>query len=885
MEGIGRHENSPDDRLGFWERELAGVLWQSHLPTDRPLSTPRSYVAAQVHLDVPRALATHLSGMARDRCVTLESVFLAAWAILLARLGGQSDLIIGVTAGTSPLAEVDAVRGLLPVRLDCRLDVSLGPFLDRVHKTFLAAHAHYVGPFSVIAERLKLAPIPGREGPIRAGFEFSEGSSRSVAPSSTKTTFDVSLLVRATYDVADAWLTFSTDLFERETVERWTGYLEVLLREMVDAREKRLTSLALLDSADLRLLLETFNPAPESYPRGKCVHELFEAQVSLSPDVIAVTYFDQQLTYAELDRRADFLALWLLEKGIGPDHRVGVCLPRGIDVVVSILAILKAGGAYVPIDPAYPTDRLKYMLDNAVPEVLLTHSALTATIPETGALVVALDLQWSEIYSREKSRCARRSSEISPRNLAFVIYTSGSTGEPKGIAMEHRPLVNLIEWHRRSPEFSRPQRTLQFAALGFDVAFQEMFATLCVGGTLLLIHENMRQSPQSLCQFILDKGVERLFIPPVMLHTLADYAEGSKTRFPALRDVITAGEQLRITPSVRWLFEGARSCRLHNHYGPTESHVVTACTLPLNVGEWPDLPSIGRPISNARIYILDSEGKPVPIGVIGEIFIGGVGVARGYLNRENLTADRFLPDPFSDAPNARMYKTGDLGRWLPDATIEYLGRNDSQVKISGFRVELGEVEAALQRQPEVKQAVVVASNGESGGRRLVAYVVADQDHLGGPQQELIAQLRTNLLKILPPYMVPTAMVVLDELPLTPNGKVNRQSLPVPDGRQQLRQPQLAPSTVTEEVLAGIWEGVLGLDRVGTRDNFFELGGTSLQGMRLVLKASGAFTVNLPGVTIFQYPTIRELAGVIDEARLDTSRARFPSGLDLEEGVI
>lgn len=577
-----------------------------------------------------------------------------------------------------------------------------------------------------------------------------------------------------------------------------------------------------LRNSEWQLSARRFNETAAPYPRHRLVHELFEEQVVQTSDGIALIAGSHRMSYQQLNRAANQLARYLVNEGVRSGAIVGVCIGRRIDMIVGLLAALKVGAAYLPLDPNYPPERLRQMVEDASPSIILTHHELAAALPETSARLLAVDSLLPQIADRVDANLSAVELELTSRNLVYVIYTSGSTGRPKGTEMSHGSMVNLVEWHRRSFPQSQGTRVLQFAALSFDVAFQETFSTLCTGGTLVLLDEWVRRDVRALMQCLNDERIRRLFLPPLMLQSLAEYAISTGIVPGSLQDVITAGEQLRITPEITRLFKQLEGCRLHNHYGPTETHVVTALTLTGDPAQWPALPSIGGPISNTQMYVLDAHREPVPIGVAGEIYIGGVGVARGYLNRPQLTAERFIEDPFSTEPQARLYRTGDLGRWNPDGTLEYLGRNDDQVKIRGYRIELGEIEAQLARHAQVKEAVVLAREDSPGEKRLVAYLTRR-----GEGELSVEALRLHLKSVLPEHMVPGAFVTLASLPLTPNGKLDRRALPAPDATAYASRDYEAPQGEVEQILAGIWQELLGVERVGRRDNFFELGGHSL----------------------------------------------------------
>jgi amino acid adenylation domain-containing protein len=643
---------------------------------------------------------------------------------------------------------------------------------------------------------------------------------------------------------------------------------------MVSNAQKQSSPFPLLIAAEREGVPRRFNATAVAYPKSLMVHELFEEQVKRSPNAIALMHEQKSLTYAELNAKGNQLARYLLNNhALRPDQLVGICVGRNAEMVVGLLGVLKAGGAYVPLDPNYPSERLRYMLEDADPKIVLTQDELRAALPTTQADVITLDLELQEISSRVAENLKPAELGLSAQNLVYVIYTSGSSGQPKGTAMSHRSMVNLIEWHRRTFRSRQVQRVLQFAALSFDVAFQETFSTLCTGGTLVLLDEWVRRDTRALAELLSRQSVQRFFVPPLVLHSLAAYCHNVGAVPESVQDVITAGEQLRITPEITYFFQQLRGCRLHNHYGPTETHVVTALTLSGDCEQWPILPAIGRPISNTQIYVLDGQLQPVSIGHVGEIYIGGMGVARGYLKRPELTAQRFISDLYSADSRVRLYKTGDLGRWRIDGTLEYLGRNDDQVKIRGFRIELGEIETQLAGHKQVRDAVVVAHEDVAGDKRLVAYIT-----LRGPHGPTVEELRTHLQAILPEYMVPNAYVTLKSFPLTPNGKLDRRALPAPDIAAYTNRPYEPPRGEVEGILAGIWQDLLGLERVGRQDDFFELGGHSLLIVQMVerLRRTG---LSMGGHRAFESPILSELASTVtrEAAGLAAPPNLIPSG--------
>jgi amino acid adenylation domain-containing protein len=573
---------------------------------------------------------------------------------------------------------------------------------------------------------------------------------------------------------------------------------------------------------------------------------LFNAQVEKTPHAAAVAFAGQELTYQELSDRATELAVELQKLGVGADTLVGLCLPRSVELTVALLAILKAGGAYLPLDISYPRDHLAFLMSDAQISILVTDSNLLSQLPATTARVLLVDHGQHESSDWEQS-----SLNSHPCDLAYVIYTSGSTGKPKGVAMPHLPLLNLIEWQRHNAIAGEGDKTLQFSPIGFDVSFQEIFATWAAGGTLVLVSEQVRRDPETLLKYLRDNQVARLFLPFVALQQLAEVADQTE-ELPPLKEVITAGEQLQISPAIARFFHRLPNCTLCNQYGPSETHVATAFTLTGPPDTWPPLPPIGRPIANAKVYVLDQALQPVPIGIPGELYLGGVSPAREYLNRKELTQEKFIVNPFSGNSRDRLYKTGDLVRYLPDGNLEYLGRSDTQVKVRGFRIELGEIEVALNQYPQVKQGAVAVRQGGTGEKYLAAYVVWQET---GNREAL----RQFLAQQLPEYMVPSAIEVLEALPLTPSGKIDRRSLP---DSQEPNPPFLPPRTPIEEVVAGVFAEVLGRVDVGSNSDFFQLGGHSLLATRVVSRLREALAVELSLRTLFESPTVAQLASVI-----------------------
>src|SRR6185312_1231445 len=630
--------------------------------------------------------------------------------------------------------------------------------------------------------------------------------------------------------------------------------VQSLVEALESAPDTPALLLRVLPEDERRQVLEGFNPQAQ-YRQEKLLQELFEEQVQRTPQALAVTYEGESLTYGELNTRANQLARYLRERGVGPDRLVGICMERSLEMVIGLLGILKAGGAYVPLDPSYPAERLAYMLEDAAPSVLLTQQRLKGQLPCSDAEVIALDGQWREISRHASDDLAVNQIGLRPDCLAYVIYTSGSTGKPKGAMNEHRAVVNRLRWMQDQYRLDETDRVLQKTPFSFDVSVWEFFWPLLSGARLIVARPAGHQDPTYLMELIEQSGITRLhFVPSMLQAFLGQYERG---RCPSIRHIVCSGEELTAALQNRSL-ERLPQGRLSNLYGPTECAIdVTAweCTREEAGARVP----IGRAVANTRIYVLDRRGAPVPTGVKGEIYIGGVQVGRGYLNRPELTAQRFVPDPFSADPKARMYRTGDLGRWRADGAIEYLGRNDEQVKIRGYRIELGEIEAALLRQEAVKEAVVLAREDEPGEKRLVGYVVARDRAATASAAALSAEvLREHLKGVLPQYMVPSAFVVLETLPLTTNGKLDRRALPAPDQSSYSSREYEAPRGEVEEVLAGIWQELLKVERVGRNDNFFELGGHSLLIVQ-VMERLRRVGLSVPVRRVFDNPTLSGLA--------------------------
>ncbi len=642
--------------------------------------------------------------------------------------------------------------------------------------------------------------------------------------------FDLSLVMREEAGSIRASIEYSTELFDAATVERMAGHLSTILEDIAAHPEKRISELSLLSPVERDTIVVEWNATTAEYPRDRCIHELVEAQVKKTPGAVAVVFQDQHLTYSELDRRSNQLARRLRSLGAGPDVLVGICVERSLDMVIGLLGVLKAGGAYVPIDPVYPRDRVAHMLRDAACPVILTQTRHVSALPVQGEQIICLDAPSSENADERETRPEK---VVGPTNLAYVIYTSGSTGRPKGVEIAHSAFVNFLTSVALRPGFTDADSLLAVTSLSFDPTGIDLWLPLSVGGRVEIADRDTASDGWALRWRLAERRISFMQATPSTYRLLLDAGwEGDRR----LR-IIVGGEAL--PPDLAdALSERARE--VYNAYGPTEATVISSLG---SVRRGAPI-SIGRPIANTQIYILDPLLQPLPIGVAGELHIGGAGLARGYRNNPELTKEKFVLNPFGDG---RLYKTGDLAKWRPDGTLEYLGRIDDQVKVRGYRIELGEIEAVLLEHPAIRESVVLAREDVPGDRRLVGYVVARDGDVS--HDELSRHVKSKL----PDYMIPSAFVPLKALPMTPNGKVNKRALPRPECEAE--REYVAPRSVSEEIVAGIWCEVLGAKRVGIHDDFFQLGGQSLLATRVIARCRSALGVNVPLRSLFEHPTV------------------------------
>ena len=849
-----------EQQLAYWRQALT-ELPVLELPTDRPRPMVASYRGARVSFELGETLTRGLKELSRREGATLFMTLLAAFQVLLYRYSGQEDLAVGVPIAGRSRPELEGLIGFFVNTLVLRADLSGAPsfreHLARVRTRALEAYAHQDLPFEKLVEALAPTRDLSRNPLFQVSFtkgilsalelQLAGFEPEDVVETDTHTAkFDLAFDVVEKSGKVRFLVDYATDLFEAGTIERLVGHWRVLLEGIVADPGQAISQLPLLTEAERHQLLIEWNDTAVEYPCDRCIHQLFEEQVERSPEATALVYETQQLTYGELNARANQLAHHLRSLGVGPEVLVGVCLERSLELVVGLLAILKAGGAYVPLDPSYPAQRLAFMLEDTAAPVLLTQAKLRERLPAYGGRIVSLDADWPEIArgSKDDPKVA-----VSPRNLAYVIYTSGSTGRPKGTCIEHRSVVRLVK-STNYVELGPDEVFLQFAPISFDASTFELWGSLLNGAKLVVCPAGLL-SLQELGRVIREHGVTTLWLTAALFHQMVD-AQLESLR--GVRQLLAGGETLSVS-HVRRMLEVIGGGRLINGYGPTENTTFTCCHVMRADSRIENSVPIGRPISNTQVYILDGHMQPVPVGAYGELYIGGDGLAREYLHQPQLTVEKFVPDPFSNDPGARLYRSGDLVRYLPGGNIEFFGRIDDQVKIRGFRIELGEIASVLAEHPAVRQAVVLAREDTPGDKRLVAYVVpADRSSAdSGP-------LRAFLRERLPEYMQPAAYVLLERLPLTPNGKVDQRALPAPQyGRADIGGAYVPPRNTLEELIAEVWCEVLQLERVGVNDNFFELGGHSLLAAQVLARLARLLKVELPLRGLFETPTVSALA--------------------------
>ena len=829
----------------YWVAKLGQLSGGAHLIPDYERPAVYSAEKGSIQVTLPEELTRKLFSLTNDSLFLLYTTLLTGLKICLYKYTGNTAVAVGSPARIKTDEAAPPVNALTIVdEVSSRATVQ--QLLLQVRATLLEAYGKQNYPFARLVRDLKLDDVENRCPlfDVALALEGFHGPMPDVGQDVTLT------FTRHEHEITGT-VEFNRGVFARPSVERFAAHVVQALHEALKDTSRKVSELQVLTEAERRQLLVEWNDTEATYPQDRCVHELFEAQAERTPDAPAVSFAAQRLTYRELDERANQLAHRLQKLGVGPETLVAVYMRRSPEMVVGLLGILKAGGAYLPLDPTYPAERLAFMLADSRASVILTQQELAGRLPTHGARLVCLEAE-AEAVAAESA--ARPRSGATADNLAYVIYTSGSTGRPKGVLIQHLGVCNLSTAQASTFNVGPQDRVLQFASLSFDASAFEIVMALLKGATLCLENQDSLLLSQTLIQALREHEITNATLPPSVLASLPEES------LPTLQTLIVAGEACPAELVARW----ADGRRFFNAYGPTEATVWATVARCLDATR---KPPIGRPIPNTQIYILDADGQPVPVGLPGELHIGGPGLARGYLNRPELTAERFVPNAFSREAGARLYKTGDLARYLPDGEVEFLGRIDEQVKLRGYRIELGEIEAVLGQLPGVQEAVVLAREDVAGEKRLVAYVVA-----GAEQAPKMSDLRSALRERLPEYMVPAFFVFLDEMPLTTSGKVNRRALPAPEQfRQELALDYVEPRTPVEATVAGIWAEVIGIERVGVYDNFFELGGHSLLATQLVSRVREAFNVELPLKAFFSIePTVARLTELIEELQLEQS---------------
>ena len=858
-----------EEQLSYWKQKLAGVTTELTLPVDHPRPSVPTFQGGHKRVALSPALKHKLNELSKREGVTLFMTLLAAFKTLLYRYTSQEDIVVGSPIAGRSHAEVEDLIGFFVNTLALRTALSGNPtfreLVQRVRQTAIEAYAHQDVPFEKLVAELDPERNLGRNPLFQVMFQYqdnvkplfqTEDLKLSWVETSTHTAkFDLSMAVIARDETLNCLIEYRTELFRDETIERLLGHYTTLLESIVANPTERIATLRLTSDAQRSELIAAAHGEQSEFPREQSIHQLFEQQVERTPDEPALIFRNEQLSYQALNARANQLANYLRARGVGLETRVAIRMRRSPEMIVGLLGILKAGGAYVPLDPAYPDERALYILEDSGASLLLTKEGLIGSPLAARVPVVSLD---------DDSEQISLASELSPANkvtaetAAHVIYTSGSTGKPKGVISAHRASVNRLAWMWRTYPYTHGEVCCQKTALSFVDSICEIFGPLLQGKPLVVLDDDSVKDPKRLIAALSVHKVSRIVLVPSLLRVMLESNDDLAERLPNLRYCVCSGETLPV--------ELAAACRkklpntlLINLYGSSEIAADVTCYEVTDTSGLNIVP-IGKPIANTQVYILDAQLQPVPFGVVGEIYVGGEGLARGYLNQPTLTDEKFVSDPFVDG-NGRLFRTGDLGRYLADGNIEFRGRRDHQVKVRGFRIELGEIESVLKSNPGIRQAVVVALDDSQGGKQLVAYLIVET------KPPAINEIRTLLLRKLPDYMVPSAFVVMETLPLNSSGKIDRLALPAPTQNQRTAPEDFVPPrTPIEDVLATIWAETLGIDRIGTNDDFFLLGGHSLLVARIVARVREALQIELPMRTLFEASTVGLLATEVERLR-------------------
>jgi amino acid adenylation domain-containing protein len=864
-------------QLSYWKKQLGGILPVQELPTDRMRPVIKTDRGASTSFQFPRELTGSLKALSLREGATLFMAVLAAFKALVCRLADQTDIIVGAPIAGRNRFETEGMIGFFVNTLVLRSDLSGNPtfreLLRRVHEICLDAYTHQDMPFEKLVEELNperdLSRTPlfqvmfALQNMPEPNLELSGLTLSRMEIEVTKAKFDLEVQLRETGEGLKGIFLYNADLLDAATIERMAGHYRMILEGIVANPDLRLSELPLLTEAERQQLLVHWNDTKAEYPRDKCIHVLFEGQVERTPDVTAVVFEGRQLTYRELNAKANRLAHTLRKRGVGPEVLVGICMERSLEMVVGILGILKAGGAYVPLDPEYPKERLAFMVEDTKAPVLLTTQRLAELIPVNTVEMIFLDSAEGETAQEDRENPR---SGATAMNLAYVMYTSGSTGVPKGVMVPHRAVTRLV-CNTRYIDISPQDRIGQISSMSFDASTFEVWGSLLHGACLVGIPTHVVLAPETFAAQIREQKISVLFLTTALLNLMVREVP---TAFRTLRHLLFGGEAVDAS-RVRSLLETGPPKRLLHVYGPTESATFATWYLVEHIPADAATVPIGKPISQTTMYVLDSGMQPVPVGVTGELFVGGDGLARGYLNHPELTAEKFIPNPFTDETGARMYKTGDLVRLRSDGNLEFVGRMDNQVKIRGFRVEPSEIESILKGHQDIRDVVIVSRRDVTGNNSLVAYVVPM--HKEYSEEE---GLRKFLKRKAPSFMVPSLFVIIDHIPLTPNGKIDYQSLPEPLQRKEEESCLSFAQSKLEQDLVRIWENLLHVRPIGRRDNFFNLGGHSLMIVQIFRHIEKEFGIKINPSVIFQASTIEQLAAVIsDSQRAGTGASLVP----------
>ena len=899
-------KNNVIEQEVYWLEQLGSILPVLEIPFKRSRVSVQSFIRTKKTIKLDEKLRREFNKFCQSENIPLFIALLATLKILLLRYTEQEDIIVGSLCVDSRRegkgASQETFTNPIALRKSLAGELTAKELLMRVAATVEEAVQNRDYPFEKLVENLGESEDLTRSPIFQVMFvlcnvpfcisetPIQEEHLADIEEHIAKC--DLVILAAESEGNLTVSCSYNPELYESDSIQRMLGHFKTILAGIVANSEQNISTLPVLTEGERHQLLVEWNNTDAEYPRNKCSHQLVEEQVERTPDAVAVEFEEEQLTYRELNRRANQVAHYLRSLGVKPEVPVGFCVERTLARVIGLLGIFKSNGVYVPLDPTYPEERLVYMLSDSSVQVLLTTQKTLSTLPQLaqkaqGRQIVYLDRDWEVISQQNEENPV---TQVKPDNLAYVTYTSGSTGRPKGVVMEHRAFCHYIWWQVHSSTVSSSARTLQFTPLSFDISLQESFTTWSSGGILVLVSEEVRRNPMALASFVAERSIERLFLPYVALRNLAEVVNNGGSVPTTLREIMVAGEQLQITPAIANLFKQTGGI-LYNQYGLSENPIIAQFPLAGEPSSWSALPPIGSAVANAKVYILDRCLQPVPIGVRGELYVGGEWLARGYLNLPELTEERFISNPFG---SGRLLRTRDIARYLSDGNIEYLGRADNWVKIRGFSIELGEIETVMAQHPAVKESVVVPREDNPGNKRLVAYVVphehaasilnleAEQERVSLTEQlakKLELAMRNYLRERLPDYMVPAVFVAIEKMPLTPSGKVNRLALPVPHkSRPELATTLVMPKSKAEKQIAQVWIEVLGLDVVGIHDNFFELGGYSLLLPQIHNKIAEIFEAELSIMALVQYPTIHALAQHLSQIDFEEStvNGREPS---------